>query len=278
MRLIDAPGGPEIQAALKNEHVQKIVDILLQVRVIDKDFFEDIADFLQKCDGEMPAKKVAKKLRVLREYGFKSIDINGQRVLSSPSSNELFLALESLYNAEKGIINYRRGAIVELLTYKLVTAVRKKIEPLSLQDKDAFSHLIDGVKTPTNRCNSRCQDDECWSNQCLDNQSGRYRSKQVDVIVLLEKKYQIEGYSCKINIHSIKPIELIDIFYLSKEAKKLNYATHVGVVSFDHSSIIWQRLEDLSVPDAPHMEVLYFPEEITAYGLDNLSDLMQSPF
>ncbi len=249
MRLIDAPGGPEIQAALKNEHVQKIVDILLQVREIDKDFFDNIADFLQRCDGETPAKKVAKKLRVLRGYGFKRIDINGQRVLSSSSpssSDELFFALESLYDAEKGIINYQRGAIVELLTYKLV--------------------------------NSRCQDGECWSNQCLDNQSGRYRSKQVDVIVLLEKKYQIEGYSCKINFYSIKHVELTDIFYLSIEAKKSNYATHVGVVSFDHSSIIRQRLEDLSVPDAPHMKVLYFPEEITAYGLDNLSDLIQSPF
>jgi hypothetical protein len=109
-------------------------------------------------------------------------------------------------------------------------------------------------------------------------------TRQIDVCshfslnVNLEKKYQIEGYSCKINIYSIKHVELTDIFYLSIEAKKLNHATHVGVVSFDHSSIIRQRLEDLSVPDAPHMKVLYFPEEIAAYGLDNLSDLMQSPF
>jgi hypothetical protein len=249
VRLIDAPGGPEIQAALKNEHVQKIVDILLQVREIDKDFFDTIADFLQRCDGETPAKKVARRLQVLREYGFKRVDINGQRVLSSSSPSafdELFFALESLYDAEKSIINYRRGAVVELLIYKLI--------------------------------NSRCQYGECWSNQCLDDQLGRYRSQQVDVIALLERKYQIEGYSCKINIYSMKHVELTDIFYLSVEAKKMNYATHVGVVSFDHSSVIQQRLEDLSIPDTPYMRVLYFPEEIAAYGLDNLSDLVESPF
>jgi len=31
------------------------------------------------------------------------------------------------------------------------TAVRKKIEPLPLQDKDPFSRFIDGIKIPMNR-------------------------------------------------------------------------------------------------------------------------------
>lgn len=189
MILIDAPGGPEIQAALKNEHVQKVVDILLQIREADKDFFDDIADFLQRCDGEMPSKKFAKKLRVLiSEYGFESIDTIGQPVLSSlPFADELFLALKALYDAGKDIINYRRGAIVELLTYKLV--------------------------------NSRCRDGECRSNHRFSNPSNRYKSDQVDVVVLSEREFQIEGYSCKINIYSIKHHELTDIYYLSKNQK-----------------------------------------------------------
>ncbi len=138
---------------------------------------------------------------MLRGYGFKRIDINGQRVLSSSSpssSDELFFALESLYDAEKGIINYQRGAIVELLTYKLVNSRCQDGDTKLHSNRQFFNEVRRSEITHVGFVPVNAPWYECWSNQCLDNQSGRYRSKQVDVIVLLEKKYQIEGYSCKI--------------------------------------------------------------------------------
>ena len=67
-------------------------------------------------------------------------------------------------------------------------------------------------------------------------------------------------------------VDCTNLLALSKEASELGYSAHVGAICFDSSNIIRQRLRRLSLPD------LLFTEIIAPYGLDNLSDLMQSPF
>jgi hypothetical protein len=248
MILRSEPGSPGIQEALTDGHVKKIVDIFLDIREKDKKFFKLVARFLQEHSG-FPSENFAKQLGILRNYKFNRIDFSGQRPSSSFSSNELLSSIEALYNAEnENTINYRRGAIVELLAYKLV--------------------------------NSRCREGECKSNYCFEAQSGRYKSPQIDVVVFAQRKQQLEGYSCKIKLHSnLEHNEAVrHLFYLSKEAKDLGYNAHVGLISFDESRVICQRLKTLSIPDAPTIKVPFFHEEIRAYGLDNLSDLMRSPF
>lgn len=247
MILRSKPGGSGIQQALEDEHVKKIVDIFLDIREKERRFFKLVARFLQEHSG-FPTENFAQQLDVLRDYKFTRIGLSGQKS-SSFSPNDLLSSVEAIYNADdKDTINYRRGAIVELLAYKLV--------------------------------NSHCQEGECKSNHCFETQSGRYKSLQIDVVVFSEKKQQLEGYGCKIKLHSNPEHNeaIKQLFYLSQEAKNSNYNAHVGIISFDDSRVIWQRLKTLSAPDAPTIQVPSFYEEIRAYGLDNLSDLTRSPF
>lgn len=245
MILLDAPGSSGIQDALENEHVKKIVDIFLDIREEEKIFFNLVARFLQEYSG-FPSKGFARRLEALKNSKFRNIDSSGQRFSSSSfSPNDLFSAIEALYDAdEEDIINYRRGAIVELLTYELV--------------------------------NSRCQEGECKSNQCL--RYGTYTSKQIDIVVFSKSKGRIEGYSCKIKSVSADCSGLRDLVDLSDEGKKSSCDICVGIVSFDNSSVIQQRLQTCSMPDAPSIDVPYLPHRIRAYGLNNLSDLTRSPF
>ena len=150
MILRNEPGSSGIQEALKDEHVQKIVDGLLQIREKEKNLFKLIGRFLQAHSG-FPSEDFTKGLEVLRDYKIRRVDLRGQRFSSSFSPNELLSSIEALYNADnEDTINYRRGAIVELLAYNLV--------------------------------NSRCKAGECWSNYGLNALSGEYVSPQMDVL------------------------------------------------------------------------------------------------
>jgi hypothetical protein len=54
---------------------------------------------------------------------------------------------------------------------------------------------------------------------------------------------------------------------LAAKSQTLGYGAHIGVVCFDNSNIITQRIKKFP---------LMMP--INAYGLDNIQDLRTSPF
>jgi len=238
MRLIAASGSQEMKNALDNEHVQKIADILLVAEKATKNIFKFVAQFLQKHDSRISA-SFTEDLNVLRNYGIEHQDIDDQFVLP-PYLDELCLALEALYDATPTVVNFRRGAIVEVFAYRLV--------------------------------NSRCYDNDCLSNHRFINRANGYASDQVDVAVLSEIEKEIEGYACKLKSAGMMSVDCTNLLALSKEASALGYSAHIGAICFDPSDAIRRRLKRLSVPDLPFIEM------IAPYGLDNLSDLMRSPF
>src|SRR6266567_3466781 len=142
MRLIAASGSQEMKNALVNEHAQKIVSIL--IKELEKKLFKVIVRFLKNHEQRTSA-IFTKDLQALRSYSSRDTDTNGQFV-PPPYLEELCLALEALYDATPTVVNFRRGAIVELLAYELV--------------------------------NSRCRDNECWSNHRFVNRSNGYASDQ----------------------------------------------------------------------------------------------------
>ncbi|HWS84273.1 MAG TPA: hypothetical protein VN207_08435 [Ktedonobacteraceae bacterium] len=238
MRLIAASGSQEMKNAFVNEHVQKIADILLAVEKTAKDVFDFVAQFLQKHNDRIST-SFTKDLNSLREYSLGYLDVNGQPILHS-HLEELCLALKALYDATPTVVNFRRGAIVEVLAHRLVS--------------------------------SRCPDNECFSNHRFINHPSGYASDQVDVAALSEIEKEIEGYACKLKSAGMMSVDCTNLLALSKEASALGYSAHVGAICFDPSDAIRRRLKRLSLPDLPFIEM------IAPYGLDNLSDLTQSPF
>src|SRR5579885_3122050 len=116
MILIPAPGSREMQDALANRHVKIIVDILLQFEA--DDFFTLVAQFLKKHE-QSTSTSFLEDLQALRLYNQRRLDGQGQFIHVS-QSDEICKALEGLYNGTQIAVNFRRGAIVELLVYKLV--------------------------------------------------------------------------------------------------------------------------------------------------------------
>ncbi|HEU5231094.1 MAG TPA: hypothetical protein VFU49_24950 [Ktedonobacteraceae bacterium] len=220
-----------MQDALANRHVRMLVDILL--RFVANDFFILVAQFLKK-HKQSTSTDFLKDLQALKSYSHRLLDEQGQLIHIS-QSDEICKALEGLYNGTQIAVNFRRGAIVELLAYRLV--------------------------------HSRCQDNECRSNHRFISQSNRYQSDQVDVAVLAEKELSIEGYSCKLKSIGIMSEDCTNLSALSKIASELGYSVRVGVICFDNSNIIRQRLRRFPAT-----------EMIMPYGFDNLFRLAMSPF
>jgi|SRR5215469_8702050 len=95
----------------------------------------------------------------------------------------------------------------------------------------------------------------------------RYESDQVDIAVLSEVRQQIEGYACKIKPAGIMSVDCTNLTALAVRAQDMGYDVHTGVVCFDNSNVITQRIKKFP---------LMMP--IKAYGLDNIQDLRTSPF
>lgn len=231
MILIPALGSEEMQVALKDEHVRKIVNILLSV--IEQDIFKIVALFL-KQNTERATPGFSIKLQALRRHGQNRSNAEGLFV-SPPYIEELVQAIEALYEQDTKKVGYLRGAIVELLAYKLVYL--------------------------------RCQNGECFGNYRFVDRSSRYSSDQVDVAILSESRGQIEGYGCKIKSAGIMSVDCTNLTALADKAQESGYRVHIGMVCFDNSNIIMQRIK-------------YFPldKAINAYGLDNLLTLQKTPF
>jgi len=233
MRLIPAPGSAEMQLAISRHYVQKIADILLQI--IGQDSFKKVALFLQYND-QATLTGITEKLRAITISSLGRPNADGHFVPPS-YVEELIGAIKTLYEQHQNRIGFERGAIVELLVKKLV--------------------------------DTRCDSGECKSNHRF--VEGRYESDQVDVAVLSESRRQIEGYACKIKPKGIMSEDCTNLTALANKAQELDYEVEIGVVSFDSSHAILQRVVD-RLKDIP------FTKPFNAYGIDNMQDLGKSPF
>ena len=233
MKLIPAPGSQEMQNALRSPLVLKIVEILLQIN--GQDIFRLVGRFLKDYDRP-DSPKITTKLNALRYSYLRRPNAKGHFVVPSVI-DELLSTLKALYEQNQVLIDYQRGAIVELLTSKLVE--------------------------------SRCEIDECKNNHRF--VDGRYSSDQVDVPVLSESRQQIEGYTCKVKPKVLASVDCTNLTALADKAIELGYQAYIGVVCFDNSSAIKDRIRFLFEYNPPNMPIKVF-------GLDNIDDLGKSPF
>src|SRR2546421_662834 len=206
MNVIPAPGSQEMQSALNNHLVHKIVDILLLIK--GQDFFNLVARFLKDHD-QHTGPTFAGKLQALRTYHRRRPNTEGRFIIPA-YVDELISTLEALYQQDEQIIGFQRGAIVELLVSKLICP--------------------------------RCRINECWSNiRFVD---GRYASDQVDVAVLSTQRQQIEGYTCKIKPLAIISIDCTNLTALANKAQELDFDFNIGAICFENSNIVAQRVRD----------------------------------
>jgi len=206
MQLIPAPGSQEMRDAIGHIYVRRIVDILLQV--IGQDYFRLVALFLKDHD-QRTSPAFARKLQALRSYYERRSNAEGGYLIP-PYIDELISTLEALYGQDQEIVGFQRGAIVELLTNKLVS--------------------------------SRCRSGECQNNHRF--VDGRYISDQVDVAVLSDLRQQIEGYACKIKPIGIMSVDCSNLITLAHKANEVDYDARVGFICFDNSHAIRQRVKD----------------------------------
>lgn len=237
MILISAPGSPELQDALEDVNVLKIVDILLEIMlvnsIVEQGFFKRVTRFLKRFDSPS-SQQFEAQLHDLRLYHYRKAGNNGQYIIPS-YVDELMHALEMMYEQPLTFLNYQRGAIVELLSSELVC--------------------------------SRCKSGECFGNQIIAHSPTRYRSDQVDVVVLSSTRKELEGYTCKINPLSLISPDCTNLTALSNQAQNLDFQTNIGVICFEDSHIIKQRVKYISTATNLH-----------TYGTDNFRDLENYPF
>lgn len=235
MRLIPAPGSSEMQLASSRPYIRKIVEILLLIIDVDQIAFKAVA-LLLKNNVQRTSPGFSEKLHALRTYGQRRPDARG-RFIISPYIDELVEALMIMYGQHQKQLNYERGAIVELLASELVC--------------------------------SRCNSGECKNNyRFID---GRYTSDQIDIAVLATSRQQIEGYACKIKPIGFMSEDCTNLTALASKAHELDYEVHIGVICFDNSRVIFQRVED-KLSDIVSTTAIY------AYGLDNIQELKINPF
>ena len=145
-------------------YVQTIVGILLQY----PDLLEIVAELLQTYE---------RRAQVGLEEYLDALRINQQRPdrkgqITSGHVIELIQTLRNLYQLPDEDIVYHRGAIVEVLVFKLM------------------SH--------------RYNSGECVSNHRFVDEHGRVITDQVDVAALSRARMEIEGYECKLKANGIE--------------------------------------------------------------------------
>jgi len=162
--------------------------------------------------------------------------VNEKGQLALPAYvDELIQTLEILYKQSDKAVGFQRGAIVELLATELVCP--------------------------------RYKSGECSDNQSFHDEQSPYRSSQVDVAVLSRSQQKIEGYTCKMQANKIESADCTNLTALADMAERRGYRVHVGVVSFDSSELIKDKIEELPLT-----------RSIDVYGADNFSRLRESPF
>ncbi|MFL5656150.1 MAG: hypothetical protein ACJ8CB_18465 [Ktedonobacteraceae bacterium] len=233
MKLKPKPGGPEMTAALAHPYVHKIVDILM--RVLGNTFFKDVASFLTtyyhatQLDFVEALDDLRTNFRVFP---------NENGLFTPPTDiDELIQTLEALYQQDEKLVGFQRGAIVELLTARLVSL--------------------------------RYRPRECLSNQCFVDRRGREITGQIDIAAFSDDKNRAEGYECKMKASGTFGLASEDcdnLRALVKAAQAEEYFVHVGVVSFDSKMFVKRKLKHF-----------YAPSYIEAYGFESIGNLRYTP-
>lgn len=213
MRLIGAGGDGRIGRALANPYVQTIVGILIE----NPDLFALVADILQSytrraeagLEGELENVKLSQRRSAAA----------GLVVPEHISS--LVAAIHNIYQQNNEDIRFLRGAIVELLTLKLISP--------------------------------RYKPGECLSNQRFQDGSGRTVTDQVDVAVLARSISQLEGYECKIKVAGIESHDCTNLSHLAEVAQIWDYRAHVGIVTFDDIKTMERKLRPLIPAPSIHL-------------------------
>lgn len=240
MKLISAPGSLEMQAALRSMHVHKIVDFLLQCLETDLDFFKQVILFLRnnhKQVSQSTSASFVQKLQALRDQQNRP-DAGGNFPIAAYLDG-VFQAIANMYEDEQIKLNFQRGVILELLTWKLVS--------------------------------SHCNRGECLHNHRFVDDIF-FSSLQVDVAALIERLRQIEAYTCKINPYMLEEKDCANLITLSDYAIDKGFSTTLGVVGFNHTEVAKQKLRTLE-------RIPYeFTASIKAFGPNNMLELKNAPY
>lgn len=221
MKLIPASGSPRIQRALAHRYVHTIASILLH----NYELLPPVSFLLRKYDRRTPTGL---------DEDLKSLCINQSTITDSgaviipPTVIELVQVLSSFYWQSDEDIRYQRGAILEVLVYKLVSP--------------------------------RYQSDECLGNQRFMDEHGRPITDQIDVAALSHSHRQLEGYECKLKVDGIESSDCTNLACLATASIERDYFFNVGMVSFDHQTYMRRKLQRLH-PD-PAIK-LYGLDDIT---------------
>ncbi|HCI81566.1 MAG TPA: hypothetical protein DHW02_17970 [Ktedonobacter sp.] len=114
------------------------------------------------------------------------------------------------------MVDFLRGAIVELLTMRLVE--------------------------------QRCYAGECLSDQKFLDKNGREVTGQIDVAVLSHDDKYAEGYECKIKADGLMSEDCSNLKALVYAAHEEDYAVHVGIVAFVADRLVNRKLENFNAP------------------------------
>lgn len=208
MKLVPAPGSPQMQRALSHRYVHTIVDILLQY----PELLTGVARLLQTYEqhAQSGIEDALEALRIIQRRP----NATGQTIASHVI--ELTQTIHDLYQQSNEVISYQRGAIVELLAYKLVSA--------------------------------RYAPAECLGNHSFHDTQGRPITGQVDVAALSRDRNQLEGYECKLKANSIESSDCTNLVYLAQTAQNLGYRANVGFVTFDDDMYMRRKVARFNPP------------------------------
>lgn len=206
MKLVPAGGSSQMRRALEQRSVHSIVSILAQ----HPELLTSTAYILKTFDSHAQV-ELTTALDNLRLNHSRPGDSG---LMSPPYVSELVQILQNLYQQSDEEIRYQRGAILEVLTYMLVS--------------------------------SRYQVDECQSDYRFKDVQGRDVTEQIDVAALSEYKRWVEGYECKLKASGIQSPHCTGLVYLVKVAEQEGYQANVGFVALEDESIISRRIGRLS--------------------------------
>lgn len=117
MKLVDANGNLQLQRALDHAYVKTIAEFLYE-HLDQKDLLEEVTEILQSCVRKNQPELQEKLQGILEAH--EDYDENGNPIVANYISQVVNI-LKSLYQRSDEIITDYRGAIVELLSYKLIS-------------------------------------------------------------------------------------------------------------------------------------------------------------
>jgi hypothetical protein len=208
MDLVRAEGNLQFQRALHHVYVITIVNILLE-NLDQLDFFQEITEIVQSCVGKNPPDLQEK----LQSVGMmhEETDQDGNIVLPGYVS-QMITTVEKFYRQSNETIRDQRGAIVELLGYKIV--------------QTRYS-----------------QAGECANSRRFVDREGKVITiQEMDVAALCHTRRQCEVYECKMRSNKLERDDCHDLTAVAEAARQIGYRANVGVISFDNDKLIRRHL------------------------------------